>query len=55
VPGLQVYDNTPFAFNVALFPRQMLALLTVIVGREFTRTVDVAEAEQRFASVPVTV
>jgi hypothetical protein len=55
VPGDHVKEVTPLAVSVVESPAQIEALFTIMVGRLFTVTVDVAVLLQLFASFPVTV
>ena len=54
-PGNQVYVTPPVAVNVAVFPTQMVALFTLMVGKTFTVTLAIALAAQPLAFLPVTV
>jgi len=50
----QVYVVAPVAVKVAVLPAQIVAVLTLIVGKEFTVTVTVF-VEEHPTDVPVTV
>ena len=45
----------PLAVSVVVTPAQIVAVLTLMIGKEFTITVTVAMFLQLFTSVPVTV
>jgi hypothetical protein len=53
-PPVQLYELAPLAVKLAVSPRQILGLFTVIVGFGFTVTVETAVPVQPFV-VPVTV
>jgi len=55
VPGFQLYELAPEAASVVVLPAQIVAELTVTLGKGFTMTEDTAVLEQPLASVPVTV
>jgi len=54
-PVFHVYELAPLAVKVAVPLAQIVAELTLITGKGFTVTVDVAEFLQPVAFVPITV